>query len=91
MFNTTDELNNFLIENNYEETTFFTNPDYITALEGIDSDGRLIYDYDKMVYYLLENNIVKDDNDAFDYIDYNTMRTIPYMEIKRPIIIDKKF
>lgn len=49
------------------------------SIIGFSNDGRIVYDY-----YLMVDELMKDDDiseeDAIDYIDYNTLRSIPYME-----------
>lgn len=84
-FSNTDELKNTL--NDYCETfcTIFENPDYIDAVIGISDDDRVIYDYDLMVQSLMKEDGMSEE-EAIDFISYNTMRTIPYME-NAPIII----
>ena len=54
-----------------EKTIMFVDPDYDTALIGITYDYHLVYDYDKMQEYLVKNGIVKDYEEAADFILYN--------------------
>ena len=69
-----------------EDTSYFINPDYEDAVIGITDDGRLVYDFDKMVEHLMKNydwsNI-----EAIEWIEYNVIRSIPYMGDKSPIIV----
>lgn len=61
------------------------NPDYEDAIVGISQDHRLIYDYNLMVKSLMkEDNMTEED--AIDFIEYNTIRALPYMGIP-PIIM----
>ena len=83
---TLNELEDFLKEREMEGTSYFTNPDYVEAIEGITDDGRLIYDYEKMVHCLVEDDGMEY-WEAADFIDYNTIRTIPYMGDSSPIIL----
>ena len=56
----------------YEDLIVFENPDYDSAIIGVSSDDRVIYDYDKMLMDLVVNdgmNIM----DAADFISYNTI------------------
>lgn len=69
-----------------DEASFFTEPSYITAVVGVSEDGRVVYDYQRMIDFLvLEDKMTSDE--AIEFIDYNTLRTIPYMGEKAPIII----
>lgn len=59
---------------------------YDDALIGISDDNRAIYDYDKMVSWLVnEENLSEDE--AEDWINYNTIRALPYFGAKAPIIM----
>ena len=64
----------------------FTNPSYDTAIVGITQDGNLIYNYEKMVECLLD--CVADEEEAIDFIEYNTLGILPTIPVEnRPIII----
>lgn len=86
LFQNVEDLNSFLIERGEEGTAYFTNPDFIDALIGISDDGRLIYSYEKMVESLMLSEGIGHEA-AAEFIDYNTVRTIPYMGDKSPIIL----
>ena len=45
---------------------------------GVSSDDRVVYSFDKMVEYLVNNGM--SDIDAIDWIEYNTLRSIPYID-----------
>lgn len=66
----------------------FDNPNYESAILGISDDNRVIYDYELMVEYLIEQDNMTVD-DAIDFIEYNTIRALRYMDINiRPIILN---
>ena len=48
---TAEEL---ILENGYEDVKYLTNYSYDTALIGISDDNRAIYDFDKMIEWLIE-------------------------------------
>ena len=77
-----------LVEMGYEGMSYFTDPDYDDAIIGVDQDGRIVYDYDKMV-----DSLVKEDGmsreDAIEFIEYNTVRTIPYMGSMAPVLLHR--
>lgn len=74
------------IEYGLENSIIFENPSYETAIIGYDViSNRIIYDYDKMIDYLVEHDNMTPD-DAMDFISYNTLRTLPYIK-NGPIII----
>lgn len=57
------------------DTIVFDSPSYSTALIGVSHDGRAIYDYDKMVAFLVHEDGMSEE-DAIDFIDYNTIGSL---------------
>lgn len=47
-------VENKLIEEGYEDVVFFTDYSYDEALIGVDTDNRAVYDFNKMVRWLIE-------------------------------------
>lgn len=85
-FTSIKELREFLLRHGYDETTFFTEPDYLEAVIGVSHDGRVVYSYERMVDCLvLRDNMSEEE--AIEFIDYNTIRTVPYMGDLSPIIV----
>ena len=70
----------------YEGIKYLTNYSYDSALIGVSHDDRAIYDYEKMVEWLM-NEESWSYEDAVDWIDYNTIRALPYMGADAPIIM----
>lgn len=56
------------------------------AVIGISHDERLIYDYDKLIKAFMDGDNMTEE-EAIEWIDYNTLRTIPYMGNNSPIIM----
>lgn len=77
-----------LLENGYEGVKFLTNFSYDTALIGMSHDDRAIYDYDLMVEWLMTEEGFTEE-EAADWIDYNTLRALPYMGADGPIILHR--
>ena len=75
-----------LLEDGYEGIKFFANYSYDTAIAGISDDGRAIYDYEKMIEWLMDEENWSDD-EAVEWIEYNTIRALPYMGKGAPIIM----
>ena len=71
-----------------DDAIIFENPDYDSAIVGISHDGRVIYDYNLMVYHLMDIDEMTD-MDAVDFIDYNTLRSISYAGELAPIVMYK--
>ena len=86
LFKSLDELQSFLVERGDTESVFFTNPDFLDAIIGISDDGRIVYSYSKMVENLMLNDNMSYE-DAIEFIEYNTVRSLPYMGEHAPIIV----
>lgn len=83
---TLDQVKEFLVEEGVEDAVVFDNPDYADAFVGFTCDGRAVYDYYKMVESLHSGEKMSYD-EAREFIDYNTIRALPYMGPKAPIIL----
>lgn len=70
------------------EATIFVNPNYNEAIIGATTDGRAVYDYDLMVESLSKQDNISWD-EAQEFIDYNAVRSLPYMP-NAPVIIMRK-
>lgn len=77
-----------LLENGYDEVKYLTNYSYDTALIGVSECNRAVYDYDLMVKWLMVNEEMNYE-DACEWIDYNTIRALPYIGEGCPIIIHR--
>lgn len=75
-----------LLDAGYEGIKYLINYSYNSALIGVSHDDRAIYDYEKMVEWLM-NEEDWSYEDAVDWIDYNTIRALPYMGADAPIIM----
>ena len=81
-----EEIKEMLRDRELDETILFENPSYDTAVIGISSDDRLIYDFNKMVQYLVDTDGMTDE-EAIEFIEYNTLRAMPYFGPKTPIVM----
>ena len=70
----------------YEEALVFDNPSFVDAFVGMSSDGRAVYSYDKMIECLIAEDGM-DYLEAMEFINYNTIRALPYMGEKAPIVV----
>lgn len=70
----------------YEDVVYLTNYSYDDALIGISDDNRAVYDYNKMVEWLVKTEGFTEE-EAMEWIDYNTIRALPYAGSKAPIIM----
>ena len=75
-----------LAEHGYEDVIVFENFSYDDALIGVTEDNRAVYDFDKMVDWLCENEGFSPE-EAIEWIEYNTIRALPYAGEDAPIIM----
>ena len=75
-----------LVAAGHDNAIVLENPDYDEAIEGISEDGRVIYNYEQMVLCLVDDEGMTEE-EAADFISYNTVRALPYMGPKAPIIL----
>ena len=69
-----------------EDAIVFDNMSYDGSIVGVTTDGRVVYDYDKMVEELMADEQCSYE-EAADWIDYNTIRALPYAGENGPIIM----
>ena len=88
-----DDIINYVRAEN-PNALMFRDPDFYTAIIGYYFNEMdlpvFAYKYDDMIECLATEYVDSDDPyiDAVEWIDYNTLRTLPYMDAKgRPIII----
>ncbi len=77
-----------LLDNGYEGVKYLTNFSYDSALIGVSHDDRAIYDYDLMVEWLIDEEAFTEE-EAIEWIDYNTIRALPYMGEDGPIVLHR--
>lgn len=75
-----------LLDEGYEDVLLLENYSYDDAMIGVTEDNRAVYDYDLMVEWLRrEENLSYED--AVEWIQYNTIRALPYFGEAAPIIM----
>lgn len=72
------------------DTVVFDNPAFDHAIIGMTIDGRAIYVLELMVSELVEDDEISEE-EALEFIEYNTIRTLPYITGKAPIILADTF
>ena len=78
------EIEELLLERGCEGAVML--PDYEEAFIGTTDDGRAAYSYDQMVN-VLTNRDKMTYEDAVEWIEYNTIRALPYAGDRAPVII----
>ena len=83
---TIEDVKETLHELEHDESVVFENPDYVSAIVGITDEGRIVYSWEKMIRHLVNTDGMTEE-DAIDFISYNTERAIPYAGPMAPIIL----
>lgn len=82
-----NDLKEVLHEQDHDNTVLFENPSYINSIVGINDDGQLVYSYELMIEWLMKQDGMEDETEAMEFIDYNTIRAIPYAGPLAPVVI----
>ena len=80
-------INNHIRENLPEDSIVFDNHAYDNSIIGVSTDGKVVYDYNKMVQELM-NDEGWTELECIEWIDYNTIRALPYLGPNAPIICE---
>jgi len=75
-----------LLDYGYEDMIIFEDFSYDDALIGVSNDNRAIYDFSKMVEWLMSNEGWTEE-ESIEWIEYNTIRALPYAGDEAPIIM----
>ena len=80
-------VNKEIRENLPEDSIVFDNYAYDNSIIGVSTDGRVVYSYEKMVGELVKDEGISE-MEAMEWIDYNTVRALPYGGQNTPIICE---
>lgn len=80
------EVEKKLLREGYEGVVYLTDYDYADAFIGVTINNQAVYDYEKMVEWLMKTENMSY-LEAIEWIDYNTIRALPYVGEQAPIII----
>lgn len=75
-----------LRESGWDDVVILKDYSYDDALVGVTEDGRAVYDYDKMLDWLMETEGFTVEQ-AVEWVEYNTIRALPYFGPDAPIIM----
>ena len=71
----------YKIKNIKDESIFLKNYSYDSAIIGATKEGSVVYDFDLMITWLCETEDFNYE-DAIEWIEYNTIRALPYFQNK---------
>lgn len=69
-----------------ENSILFDNPSFDRSIVGMTSEGNVIYSFERMIKELANDDGISD-MDAIEFIEYNTIRALPYADDPKPIIM----
>lgn len=75
-----------LLDNGYDGVTYLTDYSYDDALIGVTDKDCAVYDYELMVSWLVEHEGFSE-TEAIEWIDFNTIRALPYAGENGPVIL----
>lgn len=75
-----------LCDMGHDEAVVFDGPDFDEAIIGVTDEGRVVYDYNKMVRCMMQQDEITEE-EAIEFIEYNTIRALPYFGPNAPIIM----
>ena len=70
MSNTSKTPVDLLVEKGYDDVIVFSNPNYTDALIGLTDTNQAVYDYDKMIEWLIKHENM-DLEEAIDFVSWN--------------------
>lgn len=70
-----------------DDAVVFDNYAYDNSIIGVTTDGRTVYSYEKMIEELAtEEGLTREE--ARDWIEYNAIRALPYID-NAPVIVEE--
>lgn len=75
-----------LLDAGYEDVKYLVNESYDDALIGVSEDNRAIYDFGLMIEWLM-NKYDWSETESIEWIEFNTIRALPYFGAGAPIIM----
>lgn len=83
-------IESFIDDLGLEDVTIFRNPDFADAFLGVSTTGQAVYSYDAMVQSMMGDDGMESEEDAMEFIGYNTLRAMEYID-NPPIVIECEF
>lgn len=68
-------------------TIVLDNSAYDNSIIGMTLDGRLIYEINYMIDEFMNDNQCSE-QEAIEWVEYNTMRALPYFGDRAPVIVE---
>ena len=75
-----------VLDAGYDDVLLLDSFSYDDALIGITTDNRAVYDFSKMVEWLMLKEGCTE-TEAVEWIEYNTIRALPYAGQNAPLVM----
>ena len=72
-------IRDYIAAEGHENAGVFNCPSYDGAIVGYTDEGAVVYDFELMVEEFCKENPESTHDEAVEFINYNTLRTIQYM------------
>lgn len=82
------DIREALCDMGHDDSILFDTPDYDDAIVGVTDEGRVVYDFDAMIQCRVDSDGMSE-LEAIEFIEYNTIRALPYAGEKAPIIMNR--
>lgn len=72
------------------DAILFDNPSFDNSIIGLSTEGGVVYDLEQMAEELAAEDQIPLD-EAYEFIDYNTLRSLGYMNLEgiAPTVVDR--
>lgn len=84
----TINVREILCDHGYEDSVVLDSPSFDSAIIGVTDEGRVVYDFWKMVAQMEKDDGISAE-EAIEFIEYNTIRALPYAGVLAPIIMTR--
>ena len=81
-----EKIRQAICDMGHEEAVVFDGPSFDEAIVGVTDESQVVYDYDKMVRCLQDQDGMTEE-EAIEFIEFNTIRALPYAGPHAPIIM----
>ena len=82
-----EKIREALCDMGHEDAIIFDGPEFDDAIVGVTDEGQVVYDYDKMVQSMMQQDNISEE-EAIEFIEFNTIRALPYVE-NAPIVMHR--
>lgn len=75
-----------LVDAGFDNVLLLSNYSYDKAIVGVTTNNQAVYSFKKMVQWLMETEKFTQE-EAIEWIEYNTIRSLPHYSPEAPIIM----